>query len=34
MSQIQQEEFFTAGRIYVKGKLTARGKGKFTDYSL
>ncbi len=34
MSQIQREEFFTAGRIYVKGKLTARGKGKFTDYSL
>lgn len=34
MSQIQREEYFTDGRIYVKGKLTARGKGKFTDYSL
>lgn len=34
MSQIQREEYFTDGRIYVKGKLAARGKGKFTDYSL
>jgi type I restriction enzyme R subunit len=32
--QIEREVFFTAGRIYVKGKLTTRGKRKFADYIL
>jgi len=33
-TQIGREIFFTAGRIYVKGKVTARGKRKFADYIL
>ena len=33
-TQIGREVHFTAGRIYVKGKLTARGKSKFADYIL
>lgn len=34
LTQIRREVFFTDGRIYVKGKLTARGKRKFADYIL
>jgi type I restriction enzyme, R subunit len=34
LTQLGQEIHFTDGRIYVKGKLTARGKRKFTDYIL
>ena len=33
-TQIGREIFFTDGRIFVKGKLTARGKRKFADYIL
>jgi len=33
-SQIGREIYFTDGRIYVKGKMTARGKRKFADYIL
>ena len=33
-TQIIREHFFTDGRIYVKGKLTSRGKRKFADYIL
>ena len=33
-TQIGREIFFTDGRIYVKGKVTARGKRKFADYIL
>ena len=33
-TQLGREIFFTAGRIYVKGKMTARGKRKFADYIL
>lgn len=33
-TQIGREIFFTNGRIYVKGQLTARGKRKFADYIL
>ena len=33
-TQLGREIYFTAGRIYVKGKLTARGKRKFADYIL
>lgn len=33
-TQLGREIFFTAGRIYEKGKLTARGKRKFADYIL
>jgi len=33
-TQLGREIFFTNGRIYVKGKLTARGKQKFADYIL
>ena len=33
-TQIGREIFFTDGRIYVKGKLTGRGKRKFADYIL
>jgi type I restriction enzyme R subunit len=33
-TQIGREVYFTAGRIYVKGKITARGKRKFADYIL
>ncbi len=33
-TQLGREVFFTDGRIYVKGKLTARGKRKFADYIL
>lgn len=32
--QIREEKSFTAGRIYVKGKLHARGKQKRADYIL
>lgn len=32
--QIREEKSFTAGRIYVKGKLFARGKQKRADYIL
>lgn len=31
---IRRQYFFTAGRIYVKGRQTARGKKKFADYVL
>ena len=34
LTQIGREIYFTDGRIYVKGKLTARGKRKFADYVL
>lgn len=34
LTQIGREKYFTDGRIYVKGKLTARGKRKFVDYIL
>ena len=33
-TQLGREIFFTDGRIYVKGKLTSRGKRKFADYIL
>lgn len=33
-TQIGREVYFTDGRIYVKGKLTTRGKRKFADYML
>ena len=33
-TQIREEVFFTDGRIYVKGNLTARGKRKKADYIL
>ncbi len=33
-TQIGREVYFTDGRIYVKGKLTTRGKRKFADYIL
>ena len=33
-TQILEEVSFTDGRIYVRGKLTARGKGKRADYIL
>ncbi len=34
LTQLGREIFFTDGRIYVKGKMTARGKRKFADYIL
>ena len=34
MSQIREEVSFTKGRIVVRGKLVARGKGKRADYVL
>jgi type I restriction enzyme R subunit len=34
LTQVRREVYFTDGRIYVKGKLTARGKRKFADYIL
>ncbi len=33
-TQLGREIFFTDGRIFVKGKLTSRGKRKFADYIL
>jgi len=33
-TQLGREIYFTDGRIYVKGKLTTRGKRKFADYIL
>jgi len=33
-TQIGREVYFTDGRIYVKGKVTQRGKRKFADYIL
>jgi type I restriction enzyme, R subunit len=33
-TQLGREIFFTDGRIYVKAKITARGKRKFADYIL
>ena len=30
-TQLGREIYFTDGRIYVKGKITARGKRKFAD---
>jgi type I restriction enzyme, R subunit len=33
-TQIGREIYFTDGRIYVKGKITTRGKRKFADYIL
>ena len=33
-TQLGREIYFTNGRIYVKGKITARGKRKFADYIL
>ncbi|MDR0797001.1 MAG: DEAD/DEAH box helicase family protein [Tannerella sp.] len=32
--QISRQKYFTDGRIYVKGKMTVRGKAKFADYLL
>jgi type I restriction enzyme R subunit len=34
VTQMREEYFFTAGRIIVRGKLVARGKGKKVDYLL
>lgn len=34
LTQLGREVYFTDGRIYVKGKMTARGKRKFADYIL
>ena len=34
LTQIGREVYFTDGRIYVKGKVTSRGKRKFADYIL
>ena len=34
VTQMREEYFFTAGRIVVRGKLVARGKGKKVDYLL
>lgn len=34
LTQIGREIFFTDGRIYVRGKLTAGNKGKFADHIL
>lgn len=34
VTQMREEYFFTAGRIIVRGKLVARGKGKKADYLL
>jgi len=34
LTQLGREIYFTDGCIYVKGKLTARGKRKFADYIL
>lgn len=34
LTQLGREIYFTDGRIYVKGKVTARGKRKFADYIL
>ncbi|WP_196888875.1 EcoAI/FtnUII family type I restriction enzme subunit R [Aureivirga sp. CE67] len=34
LTQIGREIYFTDGRIYVKGKMTRRGKRKFADYIL
>ena len=34
LTQLGREIFFTDGRIYVKGRMTARGKRKFADYIL
>jgi type I restriction enzyme, R subunit len=33
-TQMREETFFTVGRIIVRGKLVARGKGKKADYLL
>ncbi|MDC9726641.1 MAG: DEAD/DEAH box helicase family protein, partial [Candidatus Thioglobus sp.] len=33
-TQVREEVFFTDGRIYVRGNLTTRGKGKRADYIL
>ena len=33
-TQLGREIYFTNGRIYVKGKITVRGKKKFADYIL
>lgn len=33
-TQFLQQVSFTDGRIYVKGKMTARGQGKRADYIL
>lgn len=33
-TQIGREVYFTNGRIYVKGRMTTRGKRKFADYIL
>ena len=33
-TQIREEVYFTAGRIYVRGNLTTRGDGKKADYIL
>lgn len=34
LTQVQRNYAITAGRIMVKGKMTARGKKKFADYAL
>lgn len=34
MTQIRQQVYFTDGRIFVRGKLVSRGKGKKADYIL
>ena len=33
-TQVREEVYFTAGRIYVRGNQTKRGKGKKADYIL
>ena len=33
-TQVREEVYFTDGRIYVRGNLTTRGKGKRADYIL
>jgi len=34
LTQLLEEVYFTDGRLYVKGKVTARGKAKRADYIL
>lgn len=34
MAQVRQQVYFTDGRIFVRGKLVSRGKGKKADYIL
>jgi type I restriction enzyme R subunit len=34
LTQLLEEVYFTDGKIYVRGKMTARGKAKRADYIL